>query len=163
MLALVTTDGGPFSVGDAVVDDAEDDEDAALPFESESEFELEPESELESEVELWLATLLFSPVSWTDQELGPPPVTQSVRRKSACVGCDLHVSRLYPLHFELHSESDTLLLDAGSSSPHQQLDPMVVPITGLFWSTHCCWQYPGDWYVYEPKFVMSPDEVKQPS
>ena len=130
MLALVTTDGGPFSVGDAAADDADDDEDAALPFESESEFEFE--SELESGLELWLATLLFNPVSWIDQVLGPPPVTPLVRSKTACVGCDLHVSRLYPLHFELHSESDTLLLDAGSRSPHQQLDPMVVPITGLF-------------------------------
>ena len=59
MLALVTTDGGPFLVGDAAADDADEDEDAALPFESESEFE----SELESEVELWLATLSFNPVS----------------------------------------------------------------------------------------------------
>ncbi len=77
VLALVTTDGGPFSVGDAVVDDVDDDEDAALPLESESEFEFELESEPESEVELSLATLLFSPVSWTDHELGPPPVTVS--------------------------------------------------------------------------------------
>ena len=51
MLALVTTDGGPFSVGDAAAEDVEDDdEDAALPFESDSE------SELDSELELWLAT-----------------------------------------------------------------------------------------------------------
>lgn len=110
-------------VGDAAAADIDDDEAAALPFESESEFV----SELEPELELSLATLLLSPVSWTDQELGPP-----------------QVSKLYPLHFELHSESETLLLDAGSRSPHQQLDPMVVPITGLFWLTHCCWQYPGD-------------------
>lgn len=138
VLALVTTDGGSFLVGDAAPGDVDDDEDAALP--SESDFE----SELESELELWLATLSFSPVNWTDQELGPPPVKQSVRSKTACAGCDLHVSKLYPLHFELHSESDTLLLDAGRTSPHQQLDPMVVPITGLFWLRHCCWQYPGD-------------------
>lgn len=68
VLAFVTTDGGPFLLGDAAADDA-DDEDAALPFESEFD------SEFESELELWLATLLLSPVSWTDQELGPPPVT----------------------------------------------------------------------------------------
>lgn len=129
-------------VGDAAADDIDDDDAAALPFESESELvsELEPEPE----PELSLPTLLLSPVSWTDQELGPPPVTQSARSQMACLDCDLHVSKLYPLHLELHSESETLLLDAGSRSPHQQLDPMVVPITGLFWLTHCCWQYPGD-------------------
>ena len=127
VLALVTTDGGSFLVGDAAPGDVDDDDDdAALPLESESE------SELESELELWLATLSFSPVNWTDQELGPPPVKLSVMNKTLGAGCDLHVSKLYPLHFELHSESDTLLLDAGSTSPHQQLDPMVVPITGLF-------------------------------
>ena len=72
VLALVTTDGDPFSVGDAPADDVDvDDDDAALPFES--------ESESESEVELWLATLLLSPVSWTAQELCPPPVLQSAR------------------------------------------------------------------------------------
>ena len=134
VLALVTTDGGPFLVGDAAADDADDDEDAALP----SEFESELESELEPEEEPWLATLSFSPVSSTDQELGPPPVIESVRNYTTSVGCDLHISRLYPLHFELHSESETLLLDAGSRSPHQQFDPIVVPITGLFWLTHCC-------------------------
>ena len=70
VLALVTTDGDPFSVGDAPADDVDvDDVDAALSFESESE----------SEVELWLATLLLSPVSWTAQELCPPPVLQSAR------------------------------------------------------------------------------------
>ena len=136
----MTTDGGPFLVGDAAAADIDDDEAAALPFESESEFV----SELEPELELSLATLLLSPVSWTDQELGPPPATQSARSQTACLCRNLQVSKLYPLHFELHSESETLLLDAGSRSPHQQLDPMVVPITGLFWLTHCCWQYPGD-------------------
>lgn len=118
VLALVTTDGGSFLVVDAAPGGVDDDEDAALPLESESE--------------LWLATLSFSPVNWTDQDLSPPPVKMLVRNKMICAGCDLHVSKLYPLHFELHSESDTLLLDAGSKSPHQQLDPMVVPITGLF-------------------------------
>ena len=59
VLALVTTDGGPFLVGDAAADDVDDDEAAALPLESELEFE----SELESESEPWLATLLLSPVS----------------------------------------------------------------------------------------------------
>lgn len=68
VLAFVTTDGDPFLLGDAGADDA-DDEDAALPFGSEFA------SEFESELELWLATVLLSPVSWTDQELGPPPVT----------------------------------------------------------------------------------------
>ena len=156
VLAFVTTDGGPFLVGVAAADDAND-EDAAPLFESEFV------SELESELEPWLATLLLSPVSWTDQELGPPPVTLSARSNITQVACDLHVSRLYPLHFELHSESETLLLDAGSRSPHQQLDPMVVPMTGLFWLTHCCWQYPGDWYVYGPRSVMPADVLKQPS
>lgn len=66
VLAFVTTDGGPFLLGDAAADDADDD--AALPFESEFD------SEFESELELWLSTLLLSPVSWTDQELGPPPM-----------------------------------------------------------------------------------------
>lgn len=77
VLALVTTDGGSFLVGDAAPGDVDDDEDAALPLESEFESEFEPE--LESELELWLATLSFSPVNWTDQELGPPPVKLSVR------------------------------------------------------------------------------------
>lgn len=92
MLALVTTDGGPFFVGDAAADDVDDDENAALPFESESEFEVELESELDSELELWLATLLFTPVSWTDQELGPPPVTQSATSKTAV----LAATYMYP-------------------------------------------------------------------
>ena len=140
VLALVTTDGGSFLVGDAAADEADDENAASL---------IEPEllSELESELELWLATLFFNPVSWTAQELGPPPMIQSGKQKKICLCWDLHVSKLYPLHFELHSESDTLLSDAGSRSPHQQLDPMVVPITGLSWETHCCWQYPGDWYI----------------
>lgn len=47
VLALVTTDGGPFSVGDAAADDIDDDEDAALPFGSECELKSELESELE--------------------------------------------------------------------------------------------------------------------
>ena len=68
VLAFVTTDGDPFSVGDAAADGT-DDEDAALPLESELW------SEPVSELELSLATLLLRPVSWTDQELGPPPVT----------------------------------------------------------------------------------------
>lgn len=138
VLALVTTDGGPLLVCDAAADNIDDDEDAALPSESESE------SELESEPELWLATLLSSPVSWTDQELGPPPVKNLMRNQTAFVGHNLHVSKGYPLHFELHWESETLLLDTGSTSPHQQLDPMDVPITGFFWPTHSFWQYPGD-------------------
>ena len=133
VLALVTTDGGSFLVGDTAADDA--DEDDAL---------LSLGSEFESELELWLATLLLSPVSWTDQELGPPPVIQSTRKLKMRLKWDLHVSKLYPLHFELHCESGTLLLDTGSTLPHQQLDPIVVPITGLLWLTHCCWQYPGD-------------------
>ena len=87
MLALVTTDGGPFLVGDAA-DDVDDDETAALPLESEFGFVSEFVFELESELELWLATLLLSPVSWTDQELGPPPVTESARSRKACLGCD---------------------------------------------------------------------------
>ena len=136
MLALVTTDAVPFLVDAAAADDVVVDDEAALPFES--------ESESESELELSLPTSLLNPVSWTDQELGPPPVTQSAGSQLACLDCDLHVSKLYPLHLELHSESETLLLDTGSRSPHQQLDPLVVPITGLFWLTHCCWQYPGD-------------------
>ncbi len=45
VLAFVTTDGGSFLVGDAAADDA-DDEDAALPFESESASELDSELEL---------------------------------------------------------------------------------------------------------------------
>ena len=68
VLALVTTDGGDLSLGDAVTNGVKD-EDVALLFESVSE------SGLESELEFWLATLLLSPVSWTDQELGPPPET----------------------------------------------------------------------------------------
>ena len=72
VLAFVTTDGGAFSLGDAATDDAND-EDAPLTIES------EPESELESEVDCSLATLLLSPVSWTDQELGPPPGTHLAR------------------------------------------------------------------------------------
>ena len=67
VLALVTTEGGPFSVGDAAAD--ANDDDARLSFESELVSELKPERELS------LATLLLSPVSWTDQALGPPPVT----------------------------------------------------------------------------------------
>ena len=90
VLALVTTDGDPFSVGDAPaddvdVDDDDDDDDdaaAALPFGSEPESESELESDLESELELWLATLLLSPVSWTAQELCPPPVLQSARGRA---------------------------------------------------------------------------------
>ena len=74
VLALVTTDGGVFLLVDAAADDAND-EDAALTFES------EPESELESEVGCSLATLLLNPVSWTDQELGPPPDTHLARER----------------------------------------------------------------------------------
>ena len=74
VLALVTTDGGVFLLGDAAADDAND-EDVALTFES------EPESELESEVDCSLATLLLSPVSWTDQELGPPPNPHLARER----------------------------------------------------------------------------------
>ena len=44
-----------------------DDDGAAPAFESEFELEEEPCS---------LPTLSSSPVSWTDQALGPPPVTQ---------------------------------------------------------------------------------------
>ena len=89
VLALVTTDGDPFSVGDAPADDVDvdvdDDDDAALPFDSELEFESELVSELESELELWLATLLLSPVSWTAQEFCPPPVLQSARGRATCL------------------------------------------------------------------------------
>lgn len=56
----------------------------------------------------------------------------------------LHVTKLYPLQGELHCESGTLLLGTGSNSPHQQFEPWVVAITGLFMLTHCFWQYPGD-------------------
>ena len=82
VLALVTTDGDPFSVGDAPADDVDVDDDAALPFDSEFEPESELELELESELELWLATLLLSPVSWTAQELCPPPILQSARGRA---------------------------------------------------------------------------------
>ena len=79
VLAFVTTDGGSFLLGEAAADDGND-EDAALPLESESG------SELESDVECSLATLLLSPVSWTDQALGPPPVTHLARKRRVWKG-----------------------------------------------------------------------------
>lgn len=74
VLALVTTDGDDFLLGDAAADGGND-EDTVLTFGS------EPESELESDVDCSLATSLLSPVSWTDQELGPPPKTHLARER----------------------------------------------------------------------------------
>jgi len=79
VLAVVTTEGDPFCVG--VVSGVEGVEVTAATFELELELEselvfeseLEPELDVESDVLLCsLPTLLFSPVSWTDQEFGPP-------------------------------------------------------------------------------------------
>jgi len=89
VLALVTTDGGCFfvGVGDAAAGAGVDDEDTAL--ELESEFESVFEDELCS-----LPTLSSSPVSWTDQALGPPPITLLVCRLQAGSG----TTYTYPCH-----------------------------------------------------------------
>lgn len=104
VLAVVTTEGGPFWVGVGSGDDGvmvtaadlESELELAFAFEFELllgfafELVLELEFELESDVEpevvlCWLPTLLLSPVSRTDQAFGPPQVSLS-----------------YPLQGELH-------------------------------------------------------------
>lgn len=92
VLAVVTTEGGPFWVGVGSDDDGVKvtadalESELELGFAFEFEFELvlelvfELEFELESDVEpevvlCWLPTSLLNPVSWTDQAFGPPPIS----------------------------------------------------------------------------------------
>ena len=77
VLAFVIADGGSLSVGVGWEDDVDDDAAAALSFELGSELDpaLASELGLESrEVACTVPTLLFNPVSCTDQVFGPPPI-----------------------------------------------------------------------------------------
>lgn len=57
---------------------------------------------------------------------------------------DIQFSLSYPTQNELHLASLTLVSAAGMRSPHQQLVPLVIPMTAFPSLTHCFWQAPDD-------------------